>query len=233
MTARLSGPALPVQPQPGTRQVLVLLDDAAAGERLLAMSSALAQALKRDLGLVFVENSRSLAAAALPFTQVLSQPGSGWVPLSTQDVEQGFRAHAARLRNLAQRIAPQRQVDWSLRVVRGDLDAAVASLGVESDLLLLSALQGIEAPPSPARRTTVVAVARHTDAAAQRAEAVAAVLVRALDGMLNTLQEPGLAHAFAANRLPAHTEPDILVLPRVLLSPRLLAERRCPLLLVG
>ena len=81
------------------REVLVLLDDAAAGASLLVLSSALAQVLKRDLDLVFVENSRSLAAAALPFTQVLPHAGTGWVPLSPQDIEQGFRAHAARLQD--------------------------------------------------------------------------------------------------------------------------------------
>jgi hypothetical protein len=205
------------------KQILVLLDDAAAGATLLALSSALAQALKRDLGLVFVENSRSLAAAALPFTQVLPHSGAGWVPLSTDDVEQGFRAHAARLRGLAARIALQHRVDWSLRVVRGNLDALAASLHGESDLLLLAGLRNIESPRAPPNRRTVVAVARAGDALALRAQDVASALAGALDGVLETRQGPG----------PLGPQPDVLVLPRLLLSPRLLAERRCPLLLVG
>lgn len=205
------------------KQVLVLLDDAAAGATLLALSSALAQALKRDLGLVFVENSRSLAAAALPFTQVLPHSGASWVPLSTDDVEQGFRTHAARLRGLAARIALQHRVAWSLRVVRGNLDTLAASLHGESDLLLLAGLRNIESPRASPNRRTVVAVARDGDTSALQAQDVASALAGALDGVLETRQGSG----------PLRAQPDVLVLPRPLLSPRLLAERRCPLLLVG
>jgi len=205
------------------KQVLVLLDDAAAGAALLMLSSALAQALQRNLDLVFVESSRSLAAAALPFTQVLPHSGAGWVPLSTEDVEQGFRAHAARLRDLAARIAPQHRVDWSLRVVRGNLDAMAASLHGDSDLLLLPALRHVASPRSPLKRRTVVAVARDGDTLALQARDVATTLAGALDGVLETRQQSGLERA----------PPDVLVVPRLLLSPRLLSERRCPLLLVG
>ena len=217
------GEGVPAPVRSSAKQVMVLLDDAAAGAALLVLSSALAQALKRNLGLVFVESSRSLAAAALPFTQVLPHSGAGWVPLSTEDVEQGFRAHAARLRELAARIVPQRRVDWSLRVVRGNLDAMAANLYAESDLLLLPALRNVASPRSPPKRRTVVAVARDGDTSALQAQDVATTLAGALDGVLETLQESGLERAHA----------DVLVVPRLLLSPRLLAERRCPLLLVG
>ena len=69
-----------------------------AGAALLELASPLARALQRELSVVYVESTRSLVAAALPFTQVLPHSGLQWLPLQPGDVEQGFRAHEARLR---------------------------------------------------------------------------------------------------------------------------------------
>ena len=170
--------------RPIASPVLAVLDDAAAGSAALELSSTLARALQRELSVVYVESARSLVAAALPFTQVLSHSGSGWVPLLPADVEQGFRAHAARLRELAERIAVRDAVSWSLRVVRGSLPGAAIDLYAESDLLLLAA----SPPPwSPGerlahrpRRRPVVAVLAEGSAAGQRALVVASRLAQAL-----------------------------------------------------
>jgi len=65
------------------------------------------------------ESTRSLLAAALPFTQVLAASGAQWRPFRPDDVEQGFWVHAARQREMAERIAARNAVGWSLRVMRG------------------------------------------------------------------------------------------------------------------
>jgi hypothetical protein len=219
-------------------QVLAVLDDAAAGAAALELSSTLAHALRRALSVVYVESARSLVAAALPFTQVLSHAGSGWVPLLPADVEQGFRAHAARLRQLAERIALRDAVSWSLRVVRGSLPGAAIDLYAESDLLLLATappprLPGEGRTRRP-RRQPVVTVVTEGSEAGQRALVVATRLAQALAAVLETARvEPASDPTRQAATLSALSRSDVLVLPRAHVDPITLAMLRCPVLLVG
>jgi hypothetical protein len=224
--------------------VLAVLDDAAAGETLLELSCALARTLQRELTLVYVESARSLVAAALPITQVLPHAGLAWQPLRPQDVEQGFRAHAARLRELATRIALPDAVNWSLRVMRGELPSAARDLAAESDLLFLATAPPPQ-PPTPARRRPVrprrvVAVAGDPGAASgsdRRALAVAQQLAQALAAELETMPADAAARlAGGAGVLDTLTRPDVLVLPRAPLTPAArsaLLLLRLPVLIVG
>jgi len=77
-------------------RVLAVLDDTAGSEALIEWSSALAHALQRPLALVYVESAPALAAAVLPFTQVLAHAGAQWAPFGAEEVERGYRVHAAR-----------------------------------------------------------------------------------------------------------------------------------------
>lgn len=226
------------------RSVLAVLDDAAAGEVLLELSCTLARTLQRELTLVYVESAQSLVAAALPITQVLAHAGLAWQPLRPQDVEQGFRAHATRLRELATRIALPDAVRWSLRVMRGELPSAARDLSAESDLLFLAAVPSFT-PPGPARgRHTrprrVVAVAadtRDTGEASGRALAVARQLAQALSAELETMPpDATMRLADRAGAPDAPARPDVLVLPRTPLTPGALGallRLRCPVLIVG
>ena len=220
------------------RQVLALLDDAGAGAMALELSSLLAQALQRNLGVVYVENTRSLLAAALPFTQVLSHAGSSWAPLSRQDVEQGFRAHAARLRGLAERVALRHKVGWSLRVVRGSPVDVAFDLRAESDLLLLAPAPPLASSkivaPRGSRRHTVVAAVDDGSEAGVRARTVAAQFARSAAGTLETVPLDASGSLDTAyGRLALLAASDVLVLPRPLLPPQALAALRCQVLLVG
>jgi hypothetical protein len=239
-TDRTPGPLGPASAESARRkglQVLALLDDVAASATLLEMSAALARMTQRDLAVVYVESSRALVAAALPFTQVLPPTGAQWVPLHAGDVEQGFRAQAARLRELTARIAARDALQCSLRVVRGSLGNAAVELQAESDLLLL----GFAAPygtgagmPSPRRRRPVVAVVGDGGEAEQRARQVAAQLAQWLAGVLDTARgEAAAAWLARQGRAGTATDADLLVLPRGPLDPGLLARLRCPVLLVG
>jgi hypothetical protein len=218
--------------------VLALLDDAGAGAVLLEMSSALARTMQRELSVVFVESAPSLRAATLPFAQVLPASGSQWRPLQPGDVEQGFRAHAARLRDLAARYAMRDAVAWSLRVVRGSLGEAALQLQAESDLLLLAGappLQSRGAAAAPAaRRRPVVITLGDGDEASRHALQVATQLARALSGVLEVAHlDPGARLLDQPEQLRALARCDVLVLPRAPLDPGTLALLRCPLLLVG
>ncbi len=216
-----------------SQRLVVLLDDAASGPQLLELSCALAQALQRELELVFVEDSRSLSAAALPLAQVLPYAATGWMPLSANAVEQGFRSHAARLRAVAQRIALQHRVPWSLRVMRGDLAAAAADLQGESDLLLLSANRPAAAPRPASARRARIAVTRGSSQADTRAMEVARQWAQAVAGMLETLQEDAPDMPPGTRPTPAsRSRPDVLVMRRPVLSIELLQSWSCPVLLV-
>jgi len=224
--------------------VLAVLDDAAAGEVLLELSCALARTLQRELTLVYVESAQSLVAAALPITQVLPHAGLAWQPLRPQDVEQGFRAHAARLRELAARIALPDAVRWSLRVMRGELPSAARDLSSESDLLFLAAAPSLKPPAPargrPARPRRVVAVAGGAGEggeASRHALAVARQLAQALAAELETMPPDATVRLAGGAGLPdAAVRPDVLVLPRTPLGPgarSALLRLRLPVLLVG
>lgn len=225
-------------PARAAAQVLALLDDAASGAALLELASPLARVLQRELSVVYVESSRSLVAAALPFTQVLAHSGLQWMPLQPGDVEQGFRAHQARLRQLTARVALRDALRWSLRVMRGSLGEAAEQLQSESDLLLLSHAPSMGPHNAfsahlPRRRPVVVAVGVGDDAS-QRALQVATQLARALEGVVQ------IARIDRSGRGPEQPDPlralghcDVLVLPRATLDPVSMARLCCPVLLVG
>jgi len=219
-------------------QVLAVLDDAAAGSVLLELSSALARSLRRALSVVYVENASSLVAAALPFAQVLPHGGSAWVPLLPADVEQGFRAHARRLRQAAERVALRDALSWSLRVVRGSLPDAAIDLYAESDLLLLASTPLLRAPGEgrarQRRRQPVVAVVVEGSAAGERALAVATRLAQTLNASVETIRVDATAMPIGrADTLAALARSDVLVLPRTHVDPGALALLRGTVLLVG
>lgn len=219
-------------------RVLALLDDAAAGAIALELSSALAQALQRELAVVYVESARSLDAAGLPFTQVLSHAGSPWRAFSPQDVERGFRAHAARLREMAAGIALRHAVSWSLQVMRGSLAGVATDLWTGTDLLLLAGAP-MHKPPAVAtartsRRRPVVAVVSEGSEAGERALRIAAQFAQALAGVVESARVGSAAQLVGkAGTLASLARCEVLVLPRAALDPAVLASLRGPLLLVG
>jgi hypothetical protein len=219
-------------------QVLAVFDDAAVAALALELSTALARAVQRDLAVVYVQSTRSLNAAALPFTQVLSVTGLHWVPLSPQDVEHAYRAQAAHLRELAARITSTQAVSWSLRVMRGNMPEAAHALSSESDLLLMATAAPLRVTAAKAaaglRRRPNVAVVSDGSPASERALAVATQLARALDGTLQVARVDAAESVLSrAQALAELVRSDVLVLPRMTLAPGALAITRCPILLVG
>lgn len=212
---------------PTPPQVLALLDDAAAARTLLELSAALARLMQRELAVVYVESQHALHAAALPFAQVLAPQAQQWRTLQPGEIEQGFKAQAARLRELSARIALREAVHCTLRVTRGSLDQMAAELQAESDLLLLAAsapFRALAAAPQ-ARRAPLLVLLRDGGEAGARAQRVAAQLAQALHAVLEPVQRALLDQA--APRA------ELLVAPRGALDARQLARLRCPVLLVG
>jgi hypothetical protein len=218
--------------------VLAVLDDAGAGAALLEISSSLAHALRRELSVVYVENARCLVAAALPCTQVLPASALRWQALDPDDVEQGFRAHATRLRDMAGRIAARHAVSWSLRVMRGSLGETALHLSAEADLLLLANAPAPGSPlfarSQPAHRRPRVTVLAGDGEAGASALKVAEQLAHALAGDIELVRASSLAQRIDQPRtLAALARSDVLILARTPLDATALAQLRCPVLLVG
>lgn len=181
-------------------RVLALAQDAAAGERLLEWSHALARTLDRELGVVYLESVAALGAAELPAARVLAHAGAAWLPLSRSAVELGFRAQAARLRAATERLARRDALRWSFRVMRGRLRETSEQLWAEADLMFIAPAAATAA--SAAARPLVVALVDDS-AAGQRARDLGQRLALALGGRFRP--EPAVAAAL---------RPDLLVLPR-------------------
>jgi hypothetical protein len=205
-------------------RILAVLDDAAVAAALLDICSALAQLEQRELQVVFVERAAALLAAALPVTQVLAHAAARWAPFGPSDIERGWRAQAARLRELTDAASLPREVRWSMQVIRGAVDDVARSLLGESDLVLVAPSGMPLAAPMPratARRRTIAAVDdRSADAA------LALALARKLAGVL-----PAVLEVRAPQ--PEWSAADLVVLPRSLALPPSVATRRVPVLLVG
>ena len=225
-------------------QVLALVDDAALARRVLEMSSAIARQLQRPLEVVYVESLPALVAAALPFARVLAHGGAQWLPLAPQDVERGYRVQEARLRELTESITLRHTVHWSMRVVRGVLPQAAFELREQSDLVFVDSAAGMPlgaalgapfgAPVGRSREAPrsrpVITVLADASAAGRQAQRVAQQVAQALGGVLNVRQaETGAAPAatVTAGRC------DLLVLPRSLAAPGMLATLVQPTLIVG
>lgn len=224
---------------PVSPPVIALLEDSRGGLPTLELGARLAAQMQRDLQLVFVENTRYVGAAELPLTRVLSHDAASWVDLRPADVERGFRAQAARLRELAAPVARSHAVNWSMRVVRGDLQQAARQLGDETDLMLLAA-QPVWTLPSlgktePQRRRPHIAISSQGGGAGERARRIAATLAQALNGALDTTRLDTLEWLARAAKDSGvgRPRPDILVLPRTQLGPATLERLSCLVLFVG
>jgi nucleotide-binding universal stress UspA family protein len=217
-----------------TAEVLALVDDSAAGAAVIDCSAALAQALQRELSLVYVESTLALQAAALPIAQVLSHAGAAWSPFDPQDLERGWRAQAARMRTLAQDLAARRAVTWSLRTVRGRLPQLAMEWVGPAGLLVIGgcAMASTGAAALPPRRR--LAVLDDGSAAAARARDLAVRLAQTLPATLQVLHVAARDDAAAVDALiDAARGADALVLPHGQATPPRLARLRSPVLLVA
>lgn len=226
----LSAPVQAVSPGrvPMPAQVLALFDDPRAAAALLEISSALAQLMRRELQVVYLENAAALAAAELPATQVLAAARGRWAPLAPRDVAQGFAQEAGRLRALAEQAALQRALQWSMQVVRGALPDTTRRLMQQCDLLLVAGdVSRFSLPTAHGHCRSVTALDDGTAAGAQALQ-IATRLTAALGAQLQ--RQTVVAEAGWALAGPA----DLLVLPHSLQP--VLTRRRPPwptTLLVG
>jgi hypothetical protein len=212
-----------------TGHIAVVLDDVAAAAALLEWSSALAQSLRREVRVVYVESASALAAATLPLTQALAHAGASWVPYGPQDVELGYRVQLVRLREMLRQAAERHAIHGSLQVVRGALHAAALELNEQSDLVLVGAAAPVLGAARSVQRCHSMLVWADDSEQGLQLVRVATLCAQALGATQRRLHVD--VEVDAAEVVQARA--DLLVMPRQQMSARSLARARQPVLLVG
>lgn len=159
------------QARPDLRRVLVALDASRASLDALSAAAALAARLGAELEGLFVEDVNLVRAAGLPFASQLSSLSGAPQPLERHSVELELRALAAAARASLAEAAGRLQVEWSFRVVRGQVSAEVLSAAARADVLVLGRTgRRVRSGPGETARaattrspTSVLLVGRGTD----------------------------------------------------------------------
>ena len=139
------------------RRVLVALDASAHSLAALEMALDLAVVAKAELVGLFVEDAQLLRLAESPQAREVLYPSAQQRPLTLATMEQRLRAQGEQARRAMASLANPAQVQWSFRVVRGEVNAELLAAASEMDVLALgktgwSSLAAIPSPPSRAGR---------------------------------------------------------------------------------
>jgi nucleotide-binding universal stress UspA family protein len=195
--------------EPTIRRILVALDASPHSLAALEAASELADALKADLVGIFVEDVNLLHLAGLPFAREVGYPSGVDRPLDSPIMERGLRIQAERARQTLASVAARRHIQWSFRVVRGQVATELLIAAQEADLLALG-----KASWASTRRVRLGATARvvvsqapHLVLLLQHGHAICQPVQLVYDG------SPGARRALAtATQLAALTGGDLIVM---------------------
>ncbi len=123
--------------EPTIRRILVALDASPHSQAALEAASELADALKAELVGIFVEDVNLLHLAGLPFAREVGYPSGVDRPLDSPIMERELRIQAEQARQTLAGIAVRRHIQWSFRVVRGQVASELLIAAQEADLLAL------------------------------------------------------------------------------------------------
>jgi hypothetical protein len=121
----------------GIRRVVVPLDAASETGTAIDTAARLAARWQAPLHGIFIEDEELIGLAGLPFARQVTL-GTGVEPLTTDHVEDHFRAFADRVRRELAAAADRHGAKWSFEVGRGLL--AADALGGEDDFVVIGAV---------------------------------------------------------------------------------------------
>jgi nucleotide-binding universal stress UspA family protein len=151
------------------RRIMVAIDASHHSLAALEAAAELAAALEAHIEGVFVEDARLLRMADHPVAREVPYPFVSTATLSPARMRRQLRAQATEARLAVLRICEARELEWSFRVVRGDVVAAVLRAAQHADLLSLGIASrplsrrvrlGSTAHAAAARATTSVLVSQ-------------------------------------------------------------------------
>jgi len=117
------------------RRVLLAAHPSAHGRAALEVAASLASALGVELAGMYVKEDRLLRLRGVPFLQEVDALSGRVRTLDAGDLERQIRAEAGRIREAVRRTAESLGVDWSFRVVQGEVAAMVGETAAELDLV--------------------------------------------------------------------------------------------------
>ncbi len=219
---------------PPAVRTLLLAIDSAQDLTALATAAELAARLSCTLEGVFVENPDLLRLAALPFAYEVSLASATARRLEQPAMAQELKVLAEQVRRQLQLHANQRRVEWSFRVARGTLTAAIAASGA-IDIVVVGR-PGQSTAEQLQSAGTVQVVFDGSDSSLRALETAATMTTG--DNLLLLLPAGGAAalRQAAADRLAQHRiTPHFLVLPELSPAHLTAAGRRyhCRTLVVG
>jgi nucleotide-binding universal stress UspA family protein len=119
------------------RRILVALDASYHSLAALEAAAELAGSMGAELQALFVEDANLLRLAGLPLAREIRYPFVAPVPLDRVRMERALRAQAAQARQALAKASEERHIQWSFRVVRGEVALEVLAAALEVDLLTL------------------------------------------------------------------------------------------------
>ena len=119
------------------RRILIALDTSHHSLAALEAAAELAASLEAELHGLFVEDADLLRLAGLPVAREMRYPFAAPARLDRARMERALRAQATQARQALAAASERRHVEWSFRVVRGDVAPEVLAAALEADLLTL------------------------------------------------------------------------------------------------
>src|SRR6516165_4867430 len=138
-------------------RILVALDASTHSMAALAAAVQLAAAMEAELEGLFVEDVNLLRLAGLPFAREVRHTAS-LEALDSLRMERALKAQAAQAREALAAAARRAQVQWSFRVVRGQVAQEVLAAAAQADLVTLGK-QGRSRSPGARLGSTALRVA--------------------------------------------------------------------------
>src|SRR6516165_5238200 len=138
-------------------RILVALDASTHSMAALAAAVQLAAAMEAELEGLFVEDINLLRLAGLPFAREVRHTAS-LEALDSLRMERALKAQAAQAREALAAAARRAQVQWSFRVVRGQVTQEVLAAAAKADLVTLGK-QGRSRSPGARLGSTALRVA--------------------------------------------------------------------------
>lgn len=119
------------------QRILIALDASHHSLAALRAAAELASSLQADLHGLFVEDDTLLRVAELSVARELQFPFATRGRLSPGRMSRQLRAQAQQAEQALSSLCKRHQIEWSFRVVRGDVSTLVLEEAVEADLLCL------------------------------------------------------------------------------------------------
>jgi nucleotide-binding universal stress UspA family protein len=119
------------------RRILVALDASHPSMAALAAAVELAASMKAKLEGLYVEDVTLLRAAGSPVAREVRYPFVSSTRLDPNRMTRQLRAQAQQAKRALASACERREIEWSFRVVRGEVSHEVMSAAQDADILVL------------------------------------------------------------------------------------------------